>query len=216
MSQRNSGYPRQLRETYATPVWVVRAVAPFLPRCNSAFIWDPAGPGTAITDTLTAAGYNTALTSEDFLATTERPHDRVKAIVCNPPWGTQGRLAVRFIEHAIELVPLVLMLLRIDFDSAKTRVHLFRDHPHFAGKIVLLDRITWFEREGALGPSENHCWAIWDRHHSGPPTIRYAIKSEHQTQRMSRRKRCGACGVCWADPPSALCPGCQAYAEHCR
>jgi hypothetical protein len=29
-----------------------------------------------------------------------------------------------------------------------------------------------------------------------------------------RRKRCAGCGVNWADPPSSLCPGCQAYAEH--
>jgi hypothetical protein len=29
-----------------------------------------------------------------------------------------------------------------------------------------------------------------------------------------RRRRCTGCGIHWADPPSALCPGCQAYREH--
>ena len=29
-----------------------------------------------------------------------------------------------------------------------------------------------------------------------------------------RRRRCDDCGVNWADPPSKLCPGCQAYAAH--
>jgi hypothetical protein len=29
-----------------------------------------------------------------------------------------------------------------------------------------------------------------------------------------RRRRCTECGQHWADPPSTLCPGCQAYVEH--
>jgi hypothetical protein len=29
-----------------------------------------------------------------------------------------------------------------------------------------------------------------------------------------RRKRCVECGVNWSDPPSRLCPGCEAYREH--
>lgn len=31
---------------------------------------------------------------------------------------------------------------------------------------------------------------------------------------FSRRKRCDGCESGWADPPSKLCPGCQAYREH--
>jgi hypothetical protein len=30
------------------------------------------------------------------------------------------------------------------------------------------------------------------------------------------RKRCRDCGTNWADPPSPLCPGCDAYQEHQR
>ena len=29
-----------------------------------------------------------------------------------------------------------------------------------------------------------------------------------------RRKRCEDCGAEWADHPSKLCPGCEAYREH--
>ena len=29
-----------------------------------------------------------------------------------------------------------------------------------------------------------------------------------------RRKRCEECGINWADPPSRICPGCEAYREH--
>jgi hypothetical protein len=31
-----------------------------------------------------------------------------------------------------------------------------------------------------------------------------------------RRKRCIECGTNYADPPSRLCPGCEAYREHQR
>jgi hypothetical protein len=186
MSQRNSGYVRQPNEEYTTPAWVVRVLLPYLPRRNCAHILDPAGPGTAIADALIAAGYDAIVSSDDFLATQTAPVG-VNTIICNPPFGTGGKLACRFIEHALELVPLVAMLLRIDFDSGKTRTHLFRDHEYFTGKIVLLDRIVWFEREGAPGPSENHSWFIWDKRRRGdPPTIRYASKPMERMQRRSQ------------------------------
>lgn len=43
-----------------------------------------------------------------------------------------------------------------------------------------------------------------------------AERNKHQVkpERMPRRQRCDDCGVHWADPPSALCPGCEAYREH--
>jgi hypothetical protein len=60
------------------------------------------------------------------------------------------------------------MLLRVDFDSAKSRRHLFADCPAFAGKIVLTKRIRCIE--GSTGsPSFNHAWFVWDRQHRGRP-----------------------------------------------
>jgi hypothetical protein len=50
------------------------------------------------------------------------------------------------------------MLLRVDFDSGKTRTPPFRDCPAFAEKVVLLDRIMWFP--GTVGPSMNHAWSF--------------------------------------------------------
>lgn len=32
--------------------------------------------------------------------------------------------------------------------------------------------------------------------------------------RRSLRLLCEDCGKCWADYPSKLCPGCEAYREH--
>src|SRR5262245_54202695 len=105
-----------------------------------------------------------------FLVTDRRPPDSVADLITNPPYGEgrRGELAVRFIEHALELkVPRVAMLLRNDFDSALTRQHLFRFNPYFSTKIVLLNRIKWFD--GPSSPSDNHSWFIWDHTHAGDP-----------------------------------------------
>ena len=103
----------------------------------------------------------------DFL-TCEKLFD-VDAIVTNPPFN----LATQFIERALEIAGIVAIVVRIDFDFAKTRQHLFAKCPHFSKKIVLLKRVVWFE--GSTGsPSYNHCWLIWNWSHIGPPTIAYA------------------------------------------
>jgi hypothetical protein len=84
---------------------------------------------------------------------------------------------VRFIEHALELqIPRIAMLLRVDFDSAITRQHLFRHCKYFAGKVVLLNWIKWFE--GPSSPSDNHSWFVWSCGHVGPPTITYVTHAE--------------------------------------
>jgi hypothetical protein len=173
VSQRLSGYPRQLDELYETPPWVARVVVPYLHRhCRRRHIWAPADdPDSKLAQVLREEGFQVVATNDNFLARTAVPHVLVDSVCTNPPFGFGGRLAVQFIIHALELVPIAAMLLRIDFDSGKTRTGLFRDCTAFAHKIVLLDRIVWFEREGAPGPSENHCWVIWNKRHHGPPTI---------------------------------------------
>ena len=174
MSQRISGYQRQADDHYATPPWVVQVVAEYL-RKRALYVWAPAdAKASPLVTTLRAEGFRVTATADDFLTRTSLPHDRIDAVATNPPFGLGGKLACQFIAHALELVPVVAMLTRIDFDSGKTRTHLFRDCRAFAGKIVLLDRVVWFECEGAPGPSANHCWCLWNKRHRGPPTISYA------------------------------------------
>jgi hypothetical protein len=176
MSQRNSEYRRRDDDDYATPVWVGRAIARYLRRANVTDIWEPAAGAGSLASTLTGEGFSVIATTDDFLKRTRPPREDIDAIVTNPPYGPEGRrdLACEFIRHALALpVRLVAMLLRVDFDSGKTRVDLFRDNPRFAGKITLLDRIVWFERKGAA-PSDNHAWFVWDA--AGRPLIRYAGK----------------------------------------
>jgi hypothetical protein len=64
------------------------------------------------------------------------------------------------------------MQARHNFDSGKTRHHLFADNPAFARKIVITNRILWIA--GTDGsPSENHAWLVFDWMHKGPATLAY-------------------------------------------
>ena len=177
MSQRSSGYPRQANECYETPAWVPRILAGGYLRGRCTHLWEPAnGPNSKLATALRAEGFDVLATSDDFLAKRALPDAHIEAITSNPPYGSSGRLAHCFIAHALNLAPIVAMLLRVDFDSGKTRSSLFGQCPHFVGKIVLTDRIAWFDRAGAA-PSDNHAWFLWDRQHRGLPTIRYARRA---------------------------------------
>lgn len=179
MSQRNSGYERSVRDTYLTPTWVTQALVPHVR--TPAQVWEPAcGPGKII-QALSEKWPEVPIVGtdldygRDFLMERELPFD-VDAIITNPPYN----LAQEFVEHAVRLMEgrggYVAMLMRTDWDHAKTRAHLFRDCPAFAKKVVLTKRVVWFEPEpGERGksPSFNHSWWIWDWRHEGPPTIAY-------------------------------------------
>jgi hypothetical protein len=193
MSQRVSGYLRKADEDYRTTPWPIVALLSHV-RMPIIRGWDPCDrykvPGTdhgQLVATLRACGIVAVGTAQDFLTVRTPPPD-TSHLICNPPYGVnrRGEEAVAFIEHALELrVPYVAMLLRVDFDSAVTRAHLFRHCSTFAGKVVLLGRIRWFE--GPSSPSDNHSWFLWDREHAGPPLIRYASRREAEFSLRSEK-----------------------------
>jgi len=129
--------------------WPILALLPHIGHIVRA--WDPCDRGSSrLVGVLRARGINAIGTAEDFLTVTVPP-ENTSDLVTNPPYGEnkRGELAMKFIEHALELqVPRVAMLLRVDFDSAISRQCVCRYCATFAGKIVLLNRIKWFE-----GPS---------------------------------------------------------------
>lgn len=184
MSQRLSGYKRKERDLYETPAWVTQAlvdeIAPILPVCE--YIWEPASGGGKIAAVLQERGYRVLETDiagrdgtsplmGDFLCSFDAPQD-VAAIVTNPPYA----MAQQFVEKALQLMQerhgTVAMLLRVDWDSAASRSHLFADCPQWYRKIVLTKRVVWFD--GGSSPSFNHAWFCWYWRHDGPPTIGYA------------------------------------------
>ena len=177
MSQRDSGYERRERDQYETPAWVTAALIPHLPPLK--LICEPAAGSGKMANAL--AGLYKVLatdisTGDDFLM---KKASNADAIVTNPPYA----LAREFIEHALVLMKptggLVAMLLRTDFDHAKTRAHLFGECEAFAKRVVLTKRIKWFENSKGQ-PSFNHAWFIWDWKHQGPPTVSYGPLASKQ------------------------------------
>jgi hypothetical protein len=174
MSQRDSGYERKERDLYETPEWVTDAVVPHL-RPGIEAAWEPAcGSGKmvrALEKHIVHVKGTDIATGDDFFQQRYTPLN-VEAIITNPPY----EMATEFITRSLALTQpedgLVAMLLRTDFDHAKTRQFLFGEHHAFAKKLVLTKRIKWFE-DSRGQPSFNHAWFIWDWKHQGPPTLAY-------------------------------------------
>ncbi len=92
---------------------------------------------------------------------------RPDSIITNPPYddAISGVTAEKAVRHALKLMEpekgLVIMLLRHDWDTAKRRHDLFRDHPAFTAKITLTFRPRWIE--GSTGsPRHAYAWYVWD------------------------------------------------------
>jgi hypothetical protein len=172
MAQRISGFARRAGDDYPTPSAPVKALIPFI-QPRALHIWDPCMGDGYLVKALRDAGFEASGTADDFLLRTKLPTDQIQALATSPPYGSQGRVAASFIRHALTLpIPLIVLLLPIDYDSAITRPDLFRDCEFFAGKIILLGRVRFFPGESS--PSSNHAWFHWSRSHVGPPTISYA------------------------------------------
>jgi len=190
MAQRKSEFERRESDFYPTPVWCTELLCVKLKNLGylnkqDVKIWEPACGdhamlnvlkdqfphahtlGTDIrddyqTDFLTCVGYDAGW----------------DAIITNPPYRKD--LIRAFIDRALaytkESNGLVAMLMRVDFDSAKTRADIFGEHPAWFGKIVLNKRVVWFDNPDCkASPSENHAWYIWDwsKVPSKPPIIMY-------------------------------------------
>lgn len=179
MSQRQSGYERKERDLYETPEWVTEALLPHLPG-RPLEIWEPACGSGKMSKVLAREPHRVIATdiydpkgiAVDFLGVLAPVGGQYDAIITNPPY----ELATEFIDRALAFQQatggIVAMLLRTDFDHAKSRGRLFSGCSAFAKKLVLTRRIKWFE-DSKGQPSFNHAWFIWDWHHNGPPTLAY-------------------------------------------
>lgn len=188
MSQRNSGYARKERDLYETPEWVTEMLVPHIPE-RVECIWEPAAGsgkmaralGGAIvvhqTDVHAMPNLHDVI---DFLSDDACIGDRADAIITNPPYEHAEQFIDVALSYMERRIGFVSMLLRTDYDHAKTRARLFELHPAFAKKIVLTKRIRWFD--GGSSPSFNHAWFIWDWAHRGAPTIAYAPSQQRPVQ----------------------------------
>lgn len=172
MSQRNSEYARVKNDKYETPIPVVELVAPHIPKRISK-IFDPCCGSGNVVRALSNLKHDAW--GKDLEGGYDYLKDRSwhEAIVTNPPYG----LAQEFIEHALAHSTFVAMLLRTDYDHAKTRRHLFKDCKSFSKMIRLNNRVVFIKRTDGIkpAPSFNHTWFIWDHaRERGEPTVGWA------------------------------------------
>jgi len=174
--QRHTNAERGL-DLYETPSVAVEALLRVeqLPHC----IWEPAAGKGAIVRVLRGHGHS-VITSDiydygglhfvaDFL-TQERMPAGCECILTNPPF----QWVEQFVAHALELSPLVIMLLRLAFLESErrcgilenrglARVHLFRK------RLPMMHRDLWAGKKANSGMA--FAWMVWARGHTGLPFL---------------------------------------------
>lgn len=187
----NLGYDRIENDFYPTPTWITDGVLRLLDKIRftghltTPNIWECAAGQGHMSKVMVRHNFRVYQTDlhpqhpdiikKDFLADAY-PTDMF--IFTNPPYG---KLAEKFVRHALEITKTkkgkVAMVLRHDWDCAKTRMDLFRDHPAYYGKITLTTRPRWIE--GSTGaPRHNFAIFLWDwtKNASVSPVLLYMNK----------------------------------------
>jgi hypothetical protein len=172
-------FAERQNDLYETPPAATRALmrAESLPR----HIWEPASGRGAITDVLHAGGHEVLATDLidygiagqagncDFLLEHKLP-DGIEAIVTNPPFKNAGE----FVEHALQLCPRVIMLLRLAFLESERRCPILENRGR-ARIHVFRKRLPMLHRDGWEGPKASSAipfaWFVWDRSHTGPAIV---------------------------------------------
>jgi hypothetical protein len=112
------------------------------------------------------------LAGVDFLGAhpTEIPTESFGGIITNPPFSR----AAQFVERALEVVPYVAMLLRINFLESERRTALL-ESGHFARVHVFARRLPMMHRDNWTGKRSSsavcYAWFIFDRNHVGSTTL---------------------------------------------
>lgn len=181
-----SGYERLAYDSYFTPPWCTEWL---LNRLRlSGLVWEPTCGAGHMSKVLLAHGYDVRSTDLvdhgygdehgiDFLQT--KSAGGCKTIFSNPPY----ECAEQFIWHALQLMTqpgnMVVMLLRQEYDCAKTRRPLF-NHPHFKAKYILTRRPRWVELnpgdgQKRMSPRHNFAFFVWiaGGDSSAAPTLHY-------------------------------------------
>jgi hypothetical protein len=172
-------------DLYQTPPVATRALL----RVESlpSVIWEPAcGPGS-IVGILREHGHRVIATDlveyfcPDSTSRVDFPMEHrapegVESIVTNPPYKN----AEAFVAKALQLVPKVVMLLRLAFLESERRRPII-DTGDLARVYVFRNRLPMMHREGWTGPRASSAvcfaWFVWERGHAGP-TVRRRISWE--------------------------------------
>lgn len=165
-------------DLYETPQEAVEALLRVEPVPQ--VIWEPACGRGKIAEVLRAHGrdvfasdlvdYGFGQSGWDFLMERECPGEGYKCIITNPPF----KLAEEFVEHALQLCPKVIMLLRLAFLESERRSNIL-DNGWLVRVYVFRKRLPMMHRDGWEGRKANSgmafAWFVWDKNHQGPTTI---------------------------------------------
>ena len=173
--QRHSFAERQL-DLYETPA---AAVALLRIEKLPARIWEPAAGRGAIVRVLRSHGHAVIASDVfnyggldfvgDFLAQEQMPTG-CEVVLTNPPY----KVAEPFVERALELAPLVIMLLRLAFLESERRCNILENRG-LARVHVFRKRLPMMHRDGWEGRKSNSgmafAWFVWIRGYNSGPTI---------------------------------------------
>lgn len=236
MAQRESGYVRKERDAYMTPRWVTDVLIDELERermlplrgfdgegnFKPLAIWEPAAGTGQMATAFSDRGYEVICSDIQPEPGVGFAHDftqrtlpvlmpaQVGAIITNPPYDQ----AEAFVANALDVIQpgggLVAMLLNVKWDSGKTRRRFFADCPAWARKIVLVDRIYWFDPEpDKAGPSEDHAWYVWSfglRQIGRGATLAYAGMPDTERDRLRACRKANAGASARRDTVAADAP----------
>jgi hypothetical protein len=161
-------------DLYETPAVAIEALLRVEPIPRR--VWEPAAGRGAIVNVLRAAGHEVVASDiadygfpldfhRDFLAEAAVPAG-VEAIVTNPPF----RYAEEFVARALDLCPLVIMLLRAAFYESERRTSIL-ENCGLARKWVFRKRLPMMHRDNWAGPKASSgmsfAWFVWNRSHAG-------------------------------------------------
>jgi hypothetical protein len=173
---RRASFAERGLDLYETPSVAVEALlrVEYLPH----HIWEPACGRGAIVNVLRSAGHSVVATDiadyglpitppgywgRDFLLEPDAP-EGTECVLTNPPF----QLAEEFVEHALGLSPLVILLLRLAFMESERRCHILENRG-LARIHVFRKRLPMMHRDGWEGRKANSGMA--DCVHRGPTTI---------------------------------------------
>jgi SAM-dependent methyltransferase len=175
-------WARKPADLYPTPVdctySLLPYIAPLLPA--NALVLEPACADGQMVRPLREFGYRVIGTDLrpdvqggtggiDFLASDgpdpEFEGHAFDAVITNPPF----KAAEEFIRRALEVAPVVVMLLKAQYWNTKNRKALFRETKPYM-ELNLTWRPAFLAQERGNSPLMDCMWVVWVRGHDGPCT----------------------------------------------
>jgi hypothetical protein len=164
-------------DLYETPPCTTIALmrAELLPRC----IFEPAAGRGSIVNALRSRGHRVVASDvvdygnldfiADFLTVPKVPAG-CGCILTNPPF----QIVNKFIAHALDLSPRVIILARLALLESVARTEIL-EYRNLARIHIFRNRLPFMHRDGWSGrrasSSIAFAWYVWDRDHHGLPTI---------------------------------------------